>query len=127
MSDLVKEGREKLKSLTDENWRVDKMMHVDDSSFISWSRRNMAALLDELEAKDKEIERVQAIVLSKTKEFTKLWNRNELLEKVVEAGKYLQQVKTHKDEVGKDDWYITNRAVAWQELNKTLANLTTDQ
>ena len=114
MSDLVKEGREKLEGLTDEKWRVDKMMHVDDSQFIAWSRNNMAALLDQIEAyelsqfnqtkkineleqdlfdskclietKDKEIERIQAIVLSKTQEFTKLHTRNELLEKVVEAG-----------------------------------------
>lgn len=49
MSDLVKEGREKLEGLTDEKWRVDRMMHANDSDFISWSRNNMASLLDQIE------------------------------------------------------------------------------
>ena len=152
MSDLVKEGRELLNELSNNqreaktaNLLSDLLDQIEQEQEIRSSREDVISMIaghlnikdephqtfferlldaaDQIEAKDKETERIQAIVLSKTKEYTKLYARNELLEKVVESAEFLDKLKTIKAVRGATEYYLKNKAEAWLNLASTLQAL----
>ena len=48
---------------------------------------------------------------------------NDAKDKVIEAAKFLVEVKDHKDKHGKDLWYVMSQLIAWQKLKEALSQL----
>ena len=44
-------------------------------------------------------------------------------DKVIEAAKFLVEVKDHKDKHGKDLWYRISQPIAWRKLKEALSQL----
>ena len=139
MSDLVKEGREKLEGVSGDPWHTSdeadistpeddlfQVVHLPPSvedelnaNFIAWSRNNMAALLDQIEAKDKELLRMHDY-----QHVLDGWNRvskeNKLMTDVVEAAKFLLELKRNKDT--QPAQYQASMPTAWRKLEEALKN-----
>lgn len=94
MNDLVKEGREKLEAASGDNFEAG----IPD--LIIWSRNNMAALLDQIEANEKAY----------------LWEKEQkdLLKQEIEAkDKWIKEIKAVKD-------FDLDRWLDWDEERKRL-------
>ena len=113
MSDLVKEGREKLEGVSGAPWYTSDeadisspedelleiayrpvcMQDLDNADFIVWSRNNMAALLDQLEHKDIDIRIAkmnQETAKKNSEAYDRLKKENKLMADVVEAYKSME-------------------------------------